>query len=120
MADELTVSARLTYTEGDISDFLELLPTSFSVTGSRYLHSTLTVTTSEVAIPIPAGTLGYAIFINRDTTNYLDILRATGSTKVCKLAAGEVAMFRFPSTITAPYAQANTASCTMEYMIVEA
>lgn len=119
MADELALQCRLSYTEGDITDFLELLPETFDVTGTRCLHNTMTVTTSALAIPIPAGTLGYGIFINRDATNYLELKTATGGVMFAKLKAGECAVFRFPSATTAPFAQANTASCTMEYMIVE-
>lgn len=119
MADELAISARLSYAEGDISDFLEMLPANFNVTGSRYAHNTYTATTSATAIPIPAGTLGFAIFINRDTTNYVELKTATGGVMFAKIKAGEGAMFRFPSATTAPFILANTASCTVEYMIVE-
>ena len=43
---------------------------------------------------------------------------ATGGTKCVKLLAGEVAMFRFGSGVTAPYIIADTAACQVEYIII--
>ncbi len=91
-------------------------------TGSpKFIEGRLSVTTSEVAIPLSplTGTLGYAIFQNLDAANFVELRVSTGSTKFAKLKAGEFMVFRFGSGVTAPYIIADTATVLVRYRIYE-
>ena len=121
MASEITLTAALAFSKGGVSVDLSKVAAAFDVAGQRYIKNTQQIGTSEEAIGIgELASLGYAIFVNRDPTNYLEIRSATGSSNdIIKLKAGEAALFRFGSDISAPYAVANTAACYLEYLIVE-
>jgi hypothetical protein len=68
---------------------------------------------------LSGATLGYAVFVNLDSVNFVEIRVATGSTKFIKLKPGEVACFRFGSGVTAPFAIADTAPCLLRFKIWE-
>ena len=123
MADEIAARMRLAVDNAGGSDSLELLATAFTQTGIGLVHKTVTATTSEAALAIPSGTLGYAMFVCRAVAtagNYVNIKTATSGTVIIKMNVGEAAMFRFGSGITAPYIHAVTGNCTVEYLILEA
>ena|SRR5688572_23455516 len=120
MADELTIRATLNYSDSEGSDDGisedEIL---VDVATKRYIHLKQNIGTSEEALILgDLSSLGYAIFVNRDTTNFVEIRTGTGGTKIVKLKAGEKACFRFGSGVTAPYAIADTAAVQLEYLIV--
>lgn len=123
MADEIAVRMRLAVDNAGGADALELLATSLDQTGTGAVHKIVTVTTSEAALAIPSGTLGYAAFkctAVATAGNYINIKTATSGTVIIKLNDGEAALFRFGSGVTAPYVQAVTGNCTLEYLILEA
>lgn len=60
---------------------------------------------------------GWAIFINRDTANFVNLKVATGGAVFAKLMPGEFALLRLGSGAQAPFAQADTAACLLEYFI---
>ena len=126
MANEITASASLSYTNSAVNvnsaEALAIAGSTFTIVGSRFSKGLFSVPTTAngTAIPIPAGTLGWCIIKNNDSTNYVELMSAVSGTVFAKIAAGEVAMFRFPSTITAPAAIANTAAVKIEYLILEA
>jgi hypothetical protein len=126
LANEITASASLSYLNStvnvSVAKALAISGSNFSVTGSRYVEGLFSVPTSAggTAIPIPAGTLGWCIIKNNDSTNYVELLTAVSGSVFAKIAPGEVAMFRFPSAITAPAALANTAAVKIEFLILEA
>lgn len=125
MANEITVTGSLGYANSAVSVAAQLLAISastFTIVGSRYVEGLFSVptTVNGTAIPIPAGTLGWAIIKNNDATNYVELMSAVSGTVFAKLAPGEVALFRFPSAITAPAAIANTSAVKIQYLILEA
>lgn len=98
---------------------LSLPPTLFSITTKLFVYEKMSITTSEVALKLGTlSALGWFIGINRDPTNYIELRVATAGTKFAKLSAGEVALFKFGSGVTAPYAIANTGACQMEYLLL--
>lgn len=127
MANELTLNATLTFLKGNMPSSESItLPNNqkSSVAGSRIAKSIMTIPTTAggTAIDIGAigaGVMGMAMFRNNDTTNYIQLLTAVSGTVFAQIGPGECAFFRFPSTITAPAALANTASCQLQYLIVE-
>ena len=119
MANEITLSASLAITKNDDDDDdLSVVAAQFNQTANTTLKGKVSVATSEQALSLPAGTLGWAIFRNLDYTNYLEIRSATGSSNdIIKIPARGVAMFHFGSDVTAPYAIANTAACILQFLI---
>jgi hypothetical protein len=61
----------------------------------------------------------WAVFINRDATNYVEIFTSNGGVIFCKLLAGEGCLIPLGSGVTAPYARANTAAIELEYAIID-
>jgi hypothetical protein len=128
MADEIAIKMRLAVDNAGGADSLELLATAFTQTGVRVYHHVVTVTTSESALPTwaatsPTGTLGWAAFkctAVATAGNYINIKTATSGTAFAKLIDDSCAVFYFGSGVTAPYVQAVTGNCTLEYLILEA
>ncbi len=124
MANEINFSASLTINKPTImSSAISRTITSLvrNMTGTSYVQDTMTVTTAELAIPMGLVTLPHwAFFNNLDPTNYIQIYYATGqvASAFIRLLAGDCAFLPMETTITAPFAKANTASCQMEYLIV--
>lgn len=122
MANELLLNATLGYTDSeDADESLQIADLAASVSTKKYVKAKQNIGITEEAIGLGEVTsLGWGLFINRDSTNFIDLRVGTGSTKFAKLKAGEFAFFRFGSGITAPYAIADTAACQLEYIIVSA
>lgn len=121
MANEITLVASLAYADSEDADLLLSLDEVIkSITTKRYFRGKMSVTTSEVAIDLGAITsLGYGLFINRDTTNYIELRVATGSTKFARLDhTNGLCLFKFGSGVTAPFAIADSAACQMEYLLL--
>ena len=121
MANELTLSGRVSYSDSESADFgLSILELQKSVATRKFVHAKQNIGTSEEAIGLgELATLGWAIFVNRDATNYLEIRMSSGaSNDHVRVPPSSFAVFHFGSDVTAPYAIANTAACQMEYMIV--
>ena len=119
MANEITISASLAVTKSDDDDDdLSLIAQRFNQSGSPVLKGKVSVATSEQALVLPTGTLGWSIFRNLDYTNYVEIRSATGaSNDIIKIPARGVALFYFGSDVTAPYIVANTAACIVQFLI---
>lgn len=120
MANEISVSAALAVSKGGVT---------LTATGSKQLdmgaddmrHFTQIVGTSAEVLEMTdiTGVPGYLLVKNLDATNYVELALDSGMTdKICKLLAGQVALFP-PSTATI-YALANTASCRVEVLVCEA
>ena len=125
MANEITVTGSLQYANPaqNIAQIgLSIFNTLFSITGKNYTYGTMSVPTTSggTAIPIAnLSSLGWAIFKNNDPTNYVQLMSAVSGTVFPKLFPGEIALFRFDSSVTAPAAIAHTASVLLEYLILE-
>lgn len=115
MANEISVTGSISLSNTNIEitkSFSDLV----TQTTERYHASVQTIGTTEEALTIgDISTIGYGIFHNADTTNFIE-LGLTGSYTV-KLKAGEWAIFRLDSN--APYAKADTAACKLEYILLE-
>jgi hypothetical protein len=120
MSNEITVSGSLTYADAEgTAQTLAMAAIMASVTTRRSTWLKMSVTTAALAIPLGNVTaLGWAIFVNRDVTNYLELLTSTGGVAFARIHPGKFAgPFYLGSGITAPFAQANTGACQMEYLI---
>lgn len=120
MSNEITLNASLAYADSESADeLLRIVDKLANISTKKYVKAKQSIGTSEEAIGLGEVTsLGWALFVNRDSTNFISLKTATGGTIFAKLLAGEFAMFRFGSGVTAPYAIADTAACQMEYLIL--
>src|SRR5688572_25955308 len=94
MADEITLTAALEYSDSENADLTLALPTDVQVTVStkKFVHAKQNIGLSEEAIGLGEVTsLGWAIFINRDATNFINIKTGTGGTIIMKIPAGKCA-----------------------------
>lgn len=124
MADELKMTAVSSYSDSDGLDLpnIGVVDLEVDVTTKRHVEGSPSVGTSEEAIPLGEVTAAGALMTvkNLDDTNYIEIRNATGAVDMIKLPAGETALFRFGSDITAPYWIANTAAVKVHYRLVSA
>ena len=117
MANEITVSSTLKYAKAKVS---ASLATSFSATqtGDKYEAGIQIIgTTEETLSKVDIGTVGFCAIRNTDATNFVQVGTATGAYSI-KLLPGEGCVF--PARATNVYAKADTASCEVEYLLVEA
>ena len=120
MANEATVTTALKFTKGSVDLNLTDSASTFDVTGTRYQRAVQSVGTAAEALDMGDITdPGWAYFRNLDASNYVELFAATGETAFLRLNAGEHACVRLSTSATAPFAQADTASIDLEYMIVQ-
>ena len=121
MANEFTFLASLSYLDSELTSLALAIPQNLqkTITTKRYFQGKMSVTTTEVAINLGTlTTLGYAIFLNRDTTNFIELRVATGGTRFARLdATNGFWLGKIGSGITAPFAIADTAACQMDYLL---
>lgn len=120
MANEITINATLAYSDTEFADeMLSIVDAQMSITTKGYTKNKQLIGITEEAIKLgELATLGWAIFINRDVTNFINLKIATGGTIFAKLWPGKPAFLYIGSGITAPFAIADTAPCNLEYMIL--
>ena len=120
MSNELTLSGTIQYADSQSADEALSIAQIYADVGTKkYIKAKQSIGTTEEAIVLGEVTApGWAIFINRDTTNYLELRVATGGAKFAKLLHGEFTAVRLGSGAQVPFAIANNAACIMEYLIV--
>jgi hypothetical protein len=121
-ASPISVTSILSLSSAPISTQLTVSGLAVAMTGSKYVQGVMNVPTTPggTAIPVSAlANLGYAMLVNLDTTNYVQVLSAVSGTVVLKLLPGDVALFRFDSGITAPALLAHTGTVNVQYLILE-
>lgn len=120
MSNEITISGLLSFAKGSLADSLSLTGLLATMAGADYIKSTQLVTTSEAALNIPAaiGTPGYIFMVNRDATNFIKVRAASGAADLIKIHPGKFALFELAAA--SPYVIADTASCQIEYLLIEA
>lgn len=126
MANEITLAGSLSYEDSEGTEqSLSMANVIKSVTTKKITRLKQNVATSEEAINLGDVTApGYAILINRDETNFINLKVATGGAIFARLDAdtagngtGGFAILKFGSGAQAPYAIADTAACQMDILI---
>ena len=122
MANELLLSIAASFSKGGRTADTRNMGASgvfIDVSGTDFFHGTQTIGTSPEAIDLgDITTPGYIVIKNRDATNFVEIRDGSGGADVVKLLAGDVQCFRLATST--PFAVADTASCEIEYLLVEA
>lgn len=117
MADEITVSVTLEFTKSGVTEKLSFPGLTYDMSGTDYVLQTQTIGTSEELLLMgDITTPGYLIIKNLDSTNFVELYRTSAGSGVVKLKAGETACFRLSAQ---PYALADTASCQVQYLLIE-
>ena len=125
MSLPIQLTAQLALTESGVSVQLGASGVYVAIAGSKYAQQVMSVPTTSGGTAIPVSSLtnvGYALFINLDAVNYVDVYTAvTGSSGVAfaRLLPGDVHLFRFTPAITAPALLAHTAACQVEMLLLE-
>lgn len=122
MANELLLTGSLCYSDADEAGVeipLQITDLFASVATLGYTHLKASVPTGGQLIDLGAITApGYAIFVNRDATNFVTLFRNnTDPTAFAKMLPGEFALLRLGPGAQAPYAKADTAAVRLEYLI---
>lgn len=120
MANEITLSASISFQKGGAWDGVAVRDLLVTMTGTNWIHHRQSVGTSEEALVLGDVTAGgYVLLVNRDATNYVQVKAATGATALVRLKAGECALFRLDAGATAPFVQANTGAVELETFLLE-
>lgn len=124
MANEGYITINLTVNKGGFKDSRPALQKNFDIAGVPYVSSGVQLigTTEEaVAISSDLSTLGYCVFVNQDTTNYIELGIVQGGTfyPFTKLKPGEPQAFRSAVAYNALYAKANTAAAKLEFRVYQ-
>jgi hypothetical protein len=124
MANEITVSLRLQNANGALDSYNSGTRT-FSVTQNtaapNRVGGTQAIGTTEEAITVgDLTTEGYALFWNRDATNYVTIgVKPAATYYPCaRLKAGETCLLRLEPSVTF-YAKADTAAVILQKEILD-
>jgi hypothetical protein len=121
MADEITIGRiRVELNKGNIADkvLVDIATQQWDQAGVGFIQNVVNVGTSEETLATTEiGTLGWAVFHNLDSTNYV---RWGFSTTVYggRLEPGEYAVFRLNPGVTT-YMIANSAACEVMVTIIE-
>jgi hypothetical protein len=93
-------------------------PTKFNMAGTTFAEGTISVGTSATLIPLGGVTQPHwAYFANRDGANYVTLFNGATGAVFARLYAGEAAYVPLdPGCV--PYAQANGAPCSLEYLVI--
>jgi hypothetical protein len=120
MADELKLTASLAYEDSEGTEVgpFGLTDLLADVATKRVTRLKQNVGTSEEAINLGDVTApGWALFVNRDATNYVELRVASGGAKFAKLLAGEFCLLRLGSGAQVPYAISNGSAVQLDYLI---
>ena len=121
MANEVTASGLLAYSDSDrTTDFIDVVAKQATVASKKILKGKFSAATTETAVPLaPVTAPGWVFIKNLDATNFVNLKTGTGGVVFAKLLPGEFALLRLGSGAQSPYAQADTAACSMEILICQ-
>lgn len=118
MANELTISASISFTKGGVTAALSRAGTTLTVSGTKYTRVVQSIGLTQQALELgDVGTPGYSLIVNLDATNFVKIRGASGGVDCIKLKPGEFCLFR--NAGSAPFAIADTAICKIEHLLIE-
>ena len=119
MANEISVSLKLTYANGYLVGKEDPGTLSIAMTGKVATGGSQTIATNATAINMGSvATAGYAYFRNVSTANYIEIGTGTGTSFAAfsKLSFGDAQIVRLGTS--APTAKANGAAGNLQYTIL--
>lgn len=121
MANEITLSASLSFAKSGRSAQADSGAIAIDMTGTKSLDTVQTVGTVEEALvlgEVPAASAHYWIK-NLDATNPVDLKPATGGAVTTRILPGRVALGQFGPSVSAPFVQAITAAVDIHIVLVQ-
>lgn len=121
MANEVNLSAILEYSDANgVSDTIQVpsLAVSPATLVMGRLGQSIGFASAQAINMGEAVVGGWVMFVNRDPTNFINILTGTGGVIFAKLLPGEFCLLRLGSGATDPFAQADTAACLLDVLVV--
>ena len=122
MANEGSITITLSITKGDYADSRSATE-RFDVTGTHSSSGVQTIGTSQEPVEISAdvATLGYGMFRNISTANYIELGVVENSVfrPFAKLQPGHLAALPLGMAYDELYAKADTAACDLEFRVYE-
>lgn len=120
MANEITLTALLSFAKGSYSDDMGEANDRVTMSGTHFHHTKQTIATSATALSVGSvATPGYFAAKNHDATNYVELRSGSSGADVVRLNPGEICVFRWAADATL-YAIANTAAVELEFLLIEA
>lgn len=120
MANEITLTAAITFSRAAAPTYSEALSfggIQIDQAGTDYSGGSQEIGTSQETLGKGSiTTIGYVIIKNLDATNLVQLGSVSGELGIT-LKAGEVALFRVSAAQV--YAQANSAACNVQYLLIE-
>jgi hypothetical protein len=128
VASEITYTAALAFISGDLQNSLQVDLGDSSPSGLSSVKFSQLIAVTDTAIKLgDITTPGYALFVNRDTVNFVDLKVAAAGAIFARLEADEdgdghggVALLKLGSGAQVPVAIANTLPCVIEVLIIKA
>lgn len=122
MADEVIVSVSLRLLREGVDIDLSQIGRMFDQAGRKYVRLEQNVGITEEAINKgDITTPGWLIAVNKDLTNFVSLRAATGAANFGRLDANYgPCMLKLGSGATAPFWIADTATCNVDYLLLEA
>jgi hypothetical protein len=119
MANEITVTQKITLTKGNHAVKVAPSAQTFDQTGVGAFDSVQDIATSEESMAAfgDVTTEGWCYLRNLDAANFVQVGFATGVYGI-RLEAGEPASFRCEPGLTL-YLKANTAACNVRVVVFE-
>ncbi len=119
MASELRINlTTFSFTKGTASANTPAQAISVDVAGTHTSSGTQSIGTGDETVAlIDVATVGYVFLKNTDATNFITV-GPDGSSYPIKLKPGEFVVVRWNAA--AIHAKADTATCILQYMIIEA
>ncbi len=119
MANELRINlTTFNFAKGTASANTQPQTIGVTVSGTHSSSGNQSIGTGDETVAlVDVSTIGYVFLKNTDATNFMTI-GPDGSSYPIKLAPGEFAVVRWNAA--AIHAKADTATCILQYMIIEA
>ena len=116
MANEITITLQTLLNNGGLSDNHSSGSIAVDQASAKMLRNVQTIGTTEEALVLgDITTPGYCVFVNLDSTNFVEI--GVSGSMFLKLKPGEQDVCRL--TTTAPFAKADTAAVELFYIMYE-
>ena len=124
MANEITITGSLVLnrsTDPKYSDSMKFSGIQSDQAGDAYVAGSQTIehTDDEALAKGEIGTIGFFMLKNLDPTDFVTIGISDGGTKIIKVLAGHSVGPVYVETANL-WVQADTSSCVVEYLLIEA
>jgi len=122
MANEISYQFQVRLANGELNDTYSSPSQRTDQTNARLIRNVQEIGTSEEILENgDVATPGWAVFVNLDDTNYVEVGHYTGGTfyPFLKLKPGDQMICRLGVTTAQLYAKANTSTVSLFYIVYD-